>query len=435
MLPRPSDHVVTETTVGPAYITGTGSFLPGPPIGVDEVEDVLGMVEGKPSRLKRRILKANGIETRHYAIDRDHRTTHATKTWLPRPPRPVSRAPGCARATSACWRAPRRKATTCCPASAVWCRPPGIPRGRAGDDPRHLQLRIDGAEVSVQRHPPSRARHRAGREQRARVTPAQAHPLRSGRRLRRVDLQSEFLRWMLSDGAGAFLIESKPRGTCLRIDWIRSFSHADAFSVCMEVGRPTDRTDSRTWLDFSYVRGRRSARRLLIRQDLRLLDNILRLGVDGALRLIEEGVLDVNQLDHFLCPLLIAPLPRTGVPPAGDGRSNDSRRQVVHQPLHTWEHGVRVHFHHAGRVPSGWPRSRRRPDLVHGSREWSLQHGILPRHGCGGGMNAVDTEQPKRTLRRLMRVWFAFERRLAQVRSCADSTTARSPSRITGGSC
>lgn len=36
-----------------------------------------GLVEGKPSRLKSRILKGNGIQTRHYAIDSSHRTTHS----------------------------------------------------------------------------------------------------------------------------------------------------------------------------------------------------------------------------------------------------------------------------------------------------------------------------------------------------------------------
>src|ERR1700730_15260970 len=60
-----------------AYITSTGAFLHGPPIGNDEMEDILGYVDGKASRLKARILKANGIRTRHYAIDRNQRTLHS----------------------------------------------------------------------------------------------------------------------------------------------------------------------------------------------------------------------------------------------------------------------------------------------------------------------------------------------------------------------
>ncbi len=59
-----------------AYVTSTGSFLPGPPTPNHAIEDVLGLVEGRRSRLKARILQAKVIQTRHYAIDREHRTTH-----------------------------------------------------------------------------------------------------------------------------------------------------------------------------------------------------------------------------------------------------------------------------------------------------------------------------------------------------------------------
>ncbi len=53
-----------------AYITGVGSYLPGEPIGNDEIESYLG-VTGGSSRIKERMLSANGIEKRHYALDRD----------------------------------------------------------------------------------------------------------------------------------------------------------------------------------------------------------------------------------------------------------------------------------------------------------------------------------------------------------------------------
>ena len=53
------------------YITALGKFLPGEPVTNDEMEAHLGLIGGKPSRLKSRILKQNGIQTRHYAIDRN----------------------------------------------------------------------------------------------------------------------------------------------------------------------------------------------------------------------------------------------------------------------------------------------------------------------------------------------------------------------------
>ena len=49
---------------------------------------------------------------------------------------------------------------------------------------------------------------------------------------------NEFLRWMLSDGAGALLVEPEPRPDrpSLRIDWIDLISYASESDVCMYFG-------------------------------------------------------------------------------------------------------------------------------------------------------------------------------------------------------
>ena len=57
---------------GKVYINGTSVFLPNAPVGNDDIENVLGMVGGKPSRARRIVLRNNGIQARHYAI---HRST------------------------------------------------------------------------------------------------------------------------------------------------------------------------------------------------------------------------------------------------------------------------------------------------------------------------------------------------------------------------
>ncbi len=51
------------------YINALGKFLPGKPVCNEEIENYLGLIGGKPSRLKSRILKQNGIQTRHYALE------------------------------------------------------------------------------------------------------------------------------------------------------------------------------------------------------------------------------------------------------------------------------------------------------------------------------------------------------------------------------
>lgn len=51
------------------YITNTSAFLPNAPVSNDAMEAVLGMVGETPSRVRKMILRSNGIQHRYYAID------------------------------------------------------------------------------------------------------------------------------------------------------------------------------------------------------------------------------------------------------------------------------------------------------------------------------------------------------------------------------
>lgn len=53
-----------------AYINRIGKFLPGEPINNDEMEEYLGKIASRPSRVSQRILNSNGIQQRYYAIDK-----------------------------------------------------------------------------------------------------------------------------------------------------------------------------------------------------------------------------------------------------------------------------------------------------------------------------------------------------------------------------
>jgi 3-oxoacyl-[acyl-carrier-protein] synthase III len=285
-----------------AFITSTGSFLPGPPVDNDHIEQVLGLVEGRPSRLKSRILKANGIQTRHYAIDVEHRTTHSN----------AELAVGAARTCMAASAVPLRSVgiLSCATTQGDLVIPGFGSMVQAGLGISEVELHTAHGICSSSAMAVRAAANslRLGEHSSALVIASElASRLFKHTRYEAagghaaMDFDAEFLRWMLSDGAGAWLLEATPRGRCLRIDWIRSYSHADAFPVCMSIGRPTDAGDARTWQDFPTYAAAEAAGALLIRQDVRLLENILKLGVDGALRLIEEGLLDVGRLDHLLC--------------------------------------------------------------------------------------------------------------------------------------
>lgn len=50
------------------FINRLSPYLPNNPVSNDEMEDYLGLIEGKISRVRRIVLKQNGINTRYYAF-------------------------------------------------------------------------------------------------------------------------------------------------------------------------------------------------------------------------------------------------------------------------------------------------------------------------------------------------------------------------------
>ena len=62
---------------GKVYINSIASFLPGVPVPNEEMEDYLGLIGGKPSRVKSIVLRQNGIKTRYYGLDKEHKMTYS----------------------------------------------------------------------------------------------------------------------------------------------------------------------------------------------------------------------------------------------------------------------------------------------------------------------------------------------------------------------
>ncbi len=283
------------------YITSTGHFLPGPGIDNDEIENILGKIRGKPSRLKKKILASNGIVNRHYAIDAQQ------QTW-------ISNEEMAARAGMNCIEQSKLTLSKidllCCATSQGDRVLPGFA------SMVQAQLELPDVEIhsthgicssSLMAMKNAYLNLKCNEHSSALVIASElvSRLFKSTRyeqlEYDELDFNAEFLRWMLSDGAGACLLETRARGRCFRIDWIKSYSHADAYPTCMSVGAPHQQTDQRTWQDFdSYAEAERAGA-LVLRQDVRLLDNIVKLGVDGFLRLISEGLISPKEIDHVLC--------------------------------------------------------------------------------------------------------------------------------------
>jgi 3-oxoacyl-[acyl-carrier-protein] synthase-3 len=113
--------------------------------------------------------------------------------------------------------------------------------------------------------PALHARHFAAESAR-RVADLETHP--------EIAFEKDFLRWMLSDGAGAFLVEPQPRaeGLSFAIDWIDILSQADRMPVCMYAGGET--ADDGTLVGWQRFSPEEWASRSIfsVKQDVRLLN-------------------------------------------------------------------------------------------------------------------------------------------------------------------
>jgi 3-oxoacyl-[acyl-carrier-protein] synthase-3 len=112
---------------------------------------------------------------------------------------------------------------------------------------------------------------------------------------------SEFLRWILSDGSGA-AIEPEPGSGRLnfKVEWIELISFASRFAPCMYVGPAKNGTRMDSWLDYARYQEAADDGAINLRQDIRMLDDVVRCAVAGALALVEKGRLNPGEIDWLV---------------------------------------------------------------------------------------------------------------------------------------
>jgi 3-oxoacyl-[acyl-carrier-protein] synthase-3 len=118
------------------------------------------------------------------------------------------------------------------------------------------------------------------------------------------DFDSHFLRWMLSDGAGALLLSNGAAfagqpGLKLRLKWVHQRAFSGDYPVCMQLGLTEDRQQGH--LDFGSWQEAEAAGALSLRQDIRLLPHLFDIGIHEYATLVKDGWVDPARVDHFLC--------------------------------------------------------------------------------------------------------------------------------------
>ena len=100
----------------------------------------------------------------------------------------------------------------------------------------------------------------------------------------------DFLRFTLSDGAGAAILEASPnrQQLSLKIHWIHLRSFADRFDDCMTAGVKADR-EKRFWSSYATPLDAVKDGMFILRQDFALMKEMLPVWVSHYLSLVDEG--------------------------------------------------------------------------------------------------------------------------------------------------
>jgi 3-oxoacyl-[acyl-carrier-protein] synthase-3 len=265
------------------FITRTASFFPLAPVGNDGMEGLLGMTGGRPSRARKITLKNNGIKSRHYVIDPATGAVRYTNAQLTAEAVRRLTGDGFAIDDIACLSTGTSLADQLMPSHGV------MVHGELG---RHAceviattgvcvagaaALKYAWLAVRAGEHPNAVA---TGSEIASVVFRSTRYAAETDRQVSELGerpelaFEKDFLRWMLSDGAGAFLLQDQPNpaGPSLRIDWLDILSYAHEMPVCMYAGAKKNADGTLTsWMQFSHEElGRESI--LAIRQDVKLLN-------------------------------------------------------------------------------------------------------------------------------------------------------------------
>jgi 3-oxoacyl-[acyl-carrier-protein] synthase-3 len=283
------------------HLVGSGLFMPGPPVPNADIDRYVAPLNRHSERIKRRVLADNGIETRHYAIDEAGNSLHSSSELA-------------ARAVHDCLQAAGVKleevGMLCTGSSGGDTGMPGFAsmlQGELGARPMEISSHqgICGAGIAALTHAASAIE--LGTHARALVATSE-FPSRLFKRSRFVpsgydtDFDAHFLRWMLSDGAGAWLLADQPAaaGLSLRLDWVCSRSFAGDLPVCMQVGFAHGKS-GKSYLDYPSLAEAERDGAFLLRQDTRLLPQLFDLGIHEYANLVRAGCFDPARVDHFLC--------------------------------------------------------------------------------------------------------------------------------------
>jgi len=310
------------------YITRSAACLPGAAVENQDIEAVLGQVGERPSRARSMVLRSNGIRRRHYAVDRATGLPTHTNAQLAAT---AVRALGDVGPVD-CLAAGTSTPDQILPNHAVMVHGElGWPAlevvslagvcvsGAAALKHAWMSVRCEQAQRAVSCASELVSPLLAARNFRAEIE----HQVQALVERPELAFEKDFLRWMLSDGAAAVLLEPQARGElALRVDWIDLSSAAHELPACMYSGARRNADGSLTPWAFLSSQDWLAESIFSVRQDVRLLnENIGRATLSEPLgRSVQRRGLRAEAIDWFLPHMssaFFAPVVERGLSDAG----------------------------------------------------------------------------------------------------------------------
>lgn len=294
---------------GRVFINKIEKFLPNEPVSNDEMEQILGQINHTPSKSRRIILRNNGIRNRYYALDKQQRVTHnnAELTALA-----IQNLTGsdfslndievlsCGTSTpdlllpshaAMVHGLLQNRSVELNSASGVCCS--GMNALKYG----YLSVKSGNSKNAV-----CTGSERVSTWMMADKFEAEIANLESLEQQPILAFKKDFLRWMLSDGAGAMLLENESKGSLsLEIMWMENYSYAHELETCMYAGGEKLSDGSvKAWSEYSVDEWRNESV-FSLKQDVKILDEfILKKGVESMKDAMKKHGIIPDDITYFL---------------------------------------------------------------------------------------------------------------------------------------
>lgn len=293
------------------FIKKTSSYLPNNSVTNDIIEDYIGKIGGKPSRVKNLVLRQNGIKSRYYALTTNQEITHTsamlaseaikrlfsdsnelshlelitTATSIPDQilPSHASMVHGLLPET----RNIEIFSTSGVCLTSLQALKIAYLSIASGDKNNAVCCASELVSAALL------SKHYDSEYEKCHNISENPY----------ISFENDFLRFMLSDGAGAVYLDNVPNesGSTLKIEWIEMESNANSLPACMIAGAEFNPDGSiTTWK--SYDNQELLDKSIFtVKQDIRLLKNhAVKLAVDHIEMALKKNKTQPNDIKYFI---------------------------------------------------------------------------------------------------------------------------------------